>query len=186
MQQGTNVNPAPASLPRARRILLGVVRWAVVLAGLLTATLAYIVGLLPTVLLVALAAAPVWGLGVRLIAVFRGKLTLAPWRRPLDPALRPARLQAFNRALFWAAAGLMLIWIMPAALIEPEEYRWAVVTFRWWPVTTFYRSAANQTPCTPQRAPLLRRFFDERHSRRRPAGRIASQRQLSHSTAAPH
>ena len=59
MEQGTNVNPAPASLPRARRILLGVVRWAVVLAGLLTATLAYIVGLLPMVILVALAAGAV-------------------------------------------------------------------------------------------------------------------------------
>jgi hypothetical protein len=99
------------------------VRWAVVLAVLLIAALAYVIGLLPALLMLALAAGAVWGLGARVVAAWRGKLTLAPWRRPLDPALWPVRLRALNRALFWAAAGLMLIWIMPEALIDPGEYR---------------------------------------------------------------
>ena len=114
-------SPPPASPPRARRIVQGVLRWAVVLAGLAIAALAYVLGLLPAVLMVLLAAGAVWGLVARGVAAFRGSLTLAPWRRPLDPALRPVRLQALNRALFWAAAGLMLIWIMPTALMDPGD-----------------------------------------------------------------
>ncbi len=127
MEPDTNVNPPSASLRRARRIVFGIVRSTVVLAGLLIATLAYIGGLLPMVLQVALAAGAVWGSGTRLVAVFRGKLTLAPGAGRSSERLRPARLQAVNRALFWAAAGLMLIWIMPAALIGPEAYRGVVV-----------------------------------------------------------
>ena len=124
MEQGTNVSPPPSSPPLARRIVLGVVRWAVVLVGLLIAILAYIVGLLPMILQVAVDGGHIWRVrhpaGRRLP---RQADAYAPWRRLLDPALRPARLQAVNRALFWAAAGLMLIWILPAALIGPDDYR---------------------------------------------------------------
>jgi hypothetical protein len=127
MEGGTNVSPPPASPGCVRRIVQGVARWTVVLAALLLATLAYVVGLMDALLLAALAAGAVWGLVDRLVSAARGKLTLAPWRRPLVPALWPARLQAVNRALFWAAAGLVLIWILPAALIDAEEYRAVVV-----------------------------------------------------------
>ena len=89
MEPGTNVNPPPSSPPRARRIVLGVVRWAVVLVGLLIAILAYIVGLLPMILQVAHRGGHRRGCVTRLVAVCRGKLTLAPWRRPLDPRCGP-------------------------------------------------------------------------------------------------
>lgn len=104
------------------RIVLGIIRWSVVLAGLLIGVLAYALGRLPVLLLIVLAMGAVWGTCVRLIAAIRGRLTLAPWRRPFERASRPARLQAINRALFWSAAGLSLIWTLPAFLLEPGTY----------------------------------------------------------------
>ena len=122
MEPATNTNPPPASPPRARRIVLGVLRWAGVVVGLLIAILAYIVGLLPMILEVALAAGAVWGFGSRLVSICRGKLTLARLAAPRPRAA--ARPTASDQpGLFWAAAGLLLIWILPAALIEPDDYR---------------------------------------------------------------
>ncbi len=91
--------------------------------GLPLAVLADADGRLWTGLLVSLAAGVVWGLVARLVAALRRRLRLSPWRRPLDPVLRPVRLRAINRALFWTAAGLMLVWTLPAALLEPEGSR---------------------------------------------------------------
>lgn len=115
-------NPPPET-PLARRITLGTLRSAVVLFGVLLGVSAYAAGQLALVLMVALVLGAVWGLCVRLVAALRGRLTLAPWRRPFDRASRPARLQAINRALFWLAAGLTLIWTMPAPLMDPGDYR---------------------------------------------------------------
>lgn len=101
-----NGNLLAASPPHALRFVQGVLRWTVVFAGLLVAGLAYVVGLLHVVLLVMLVAGALWGIGVRVIAAFQRKLTFKHWRRPFDPTLWPARLQAVNRALFLGSDGI--------------------------------------------------------------------------------
>jgi hypothetical protein len=112
------------SFSRARRIVMRTLRWSVVLAGLLLGLVAYVDGQMYQLLLLTLVAGMIWGTFVRLVAVFRGRLRLVSWRAPIGPPpQRAAWLQAVNRALFWSATGLTLIWTTPVYLLEPGEYR---------------------------------------------------------------
>ncbi|MFO0952368.1 MAG: M23 family metallopeptidase [Isosphaeraceae bacterium] len=126
---------APATSPpsnprRLVRVFAAILRVGVVLAGIQVALVAYEIGQFFLLLLVLMFMGVVWGVLARLVLVVRGRLTLAAWRRPFDPAFRAARWQSLNRALFWVASGAVVVWTLPAALLERDVYQalvWIVV-----------------------------------------------------------